>query len=140
MVITPLSLFVAKFIATKTYSLFKKTSEIRGEQTAFIDEMIGNLKVVQAFNREDENIEKFDEINDRLTKALLKSIFYSSLTNPCTRFVNAIVYAMVALTGALMLVFATPLPMAFNVGMLTSLLSYANQYTKPFNEISGVVT
>ncbi|MDE7306208.1 MAG: ABC transporter ATP-binding protein/permease, partial [Clostridia bacterium] len=139
-VITPLSLFVAKFIATKTYSMFKKTSEIRGEQTAFIDEMIGNLKVVQAFNREDENVEKFDEINDRLTKASLKSIFYSSLTNPCTRFVNAIVYALVALTGALMLVFATPLPMAFNVGMLTSLLSYANQYTKPFNEISGVVT
>ncbi len=139
-VITPLSLFVAKFIATKTYSLFKKTSEIRGEQTGFIDEMIGNLKVVQAFNREDENIEKFDEINDRLTKASLKSIFYSSLTNPCTRFINAIVYALVALTGALMLVFATPLPMAFNIGMLTSLLSYANQYTKPFNEISGVVT
>ncbi|MDE6597074.1 MAG: ABC transporter ATP-binding protein/permease [Clostridia bacterium] len=139
-VITPFSLFVAKYIATKTYSLFKKTSEIRGEQTAFIDEMIGNLKVVQAFNREDENLQKFDEVNDRLTKASLKSIFYSSLTNPSTRFVNAIVYALVALTGALMLVFATPLPMAFNVGMLTSLLSYANQYTKPFNEISGVVT
>ena len=138
-VITPLSLFVAKFIATRTYSLFKKTSEIRGEQTAFIDEMIGNLKVVQAFNREDENIEKFDEINSRLTKASLKSIFYSSLTNPCTRFVNAIVYAAVALSGALMLVFSTPLPIAFNVGLLTSLLSYANQYTKPFNEISGVV-
>ncbi len=139
-VITPLSLFVAKYIATRTYSLFKKTSEIRGEQTAFIDEMIGNLKVVQAFNREDENIEKFDEINSRLTKASLKSIFYSSLTNPCTRFVNAIVYAAVALSGALMLVFSTPLPIAFNVGLLTSLLSYANQYTKPFNEISGVVT
>lgn len=139
-VITPLSLFVAKFIATRTYSLFKKTSEIRGEQTAFIDEMIGNLKVVQAFNREDENIEKFDEINSRLTKASLKSIFYSSLTNPCTRFVNAIVYAAVALSGALILVFSTPLPIAFNVGLLTSLLSYANQYTKPFNEISGVVT
>ena len=102
--------------------------------------MIGNLKVVQAFNREDENIEKFDEINSRLTKASLKSIFYSSLTNPCTRFVNAIVYAAVALSGALMLVFSTPLPIAFNVGLLTSLLSYANQYTKPFNEISGVVT
>ena len=139
-VITPLSLFVAKYIATRTYSLFKKTSEIRGEQTAFIDEMIGNLKVVQAFNREDENIEKFDEINSRLTKASLKSIFYSSLTNPCTRFVNALVYAAVALSGALMLVFSTPLPIAFNVGLLTSLLSYANQYTKPFNEISGVVT
>lgn len=139
-VITPLSLFVAKFIASRTYSLFKKTSEIRGEQTAFIDEMIGNLKVVQAFNREDENIEKFDEINSRLTTASLKSIFYSSLTNPSTRFVNAIVYAAVALAGALMLVFETPLPVIFNVGLLTSLLSYANQYTKPFNEISGVIT
>lgn len=139
-VLTPLSLFVAKFIASRTYSLFKKTSEIRGEQTAFIDEMIGNLKVVKAFNREDENIEKFDEINSRLTNASLKSIFYSSLTNPCTRFVNAIVYAAVALSGALMLVFGTPLPLAFNVGLLTSLLSYANQYTKPFNEISGVIT
>lgn len=139
-VITPLSLFVAKFIASRTYSLFKKTSEIRGEQTAFIDEMIGNLKVVQAFNRENENIEKFDEINSRLTTASLKSIFYSSLTNPSTRFVNAIVYAAVALAGSLMLVFETPLPVVFNVGLLTSLLSYANQYTKPFNEISGVIT
>ena len=139
-VITPLSLFVAKFIASRTYSLFKKTSEIRGEQTAFIDEMIGNLKVVQAFNRENENIEKFDEINSRLTTASLKSIFYSTLTNPSTRFVNAIVYAAVALAGSLMLVFETPLPVVFNVGLLTSLLSYANQYTKPFNEISGVIT
>ncbi len=139
-VITPLSLFVAKFIATRTYSLFRKASEIRGEQTAFIDEMIGNLKVVKAFNREDENLEKFDGINERLTKASLKSIFYSSLTNPCTRFVNAVVYAAVALSGALMLVWSTPLPVVFSVGMLTSLLSYANQYTKPFNEISGVIT
>lgn len=138
--ITPLSLFVAKFIASRTYSLFRKTSEIRGEQTAFIDEMIGNLKVVQAFNREDENQEKFDDINERLTKASLKSIFYSSLTNPSTRFINALVYAAVALSGALMLIFSTPLPVVFNVGLLTSLLSYANQYTKPFNEISGVVT
>lgn len=139
-VITPLSLFVAKFIASRTYSLFRKTSEIRGEQTAFIDEMIGNLKVVKAFNREDENIEKFDEINERLTDASLKSIFYSSLTNPCTRFVNAVVYAAVALAGALMLIMQTPLPFAFSVGLLTGLLSYANQYTKPFNEISGVIT
>lgn len=139
-VLTPLSLFVAKFIATRTYSLFKKTSEIRGKQTAFIDEMIGNLKVVQAFSHEDENLGKFDDINGKLTKASLKSIFYSSLTNPCTRFVNALVYACVALTGALMLVFSTPLPVAFSVGMLSSLLSYANQYTKPFNEISGVIT
>ena len=139
-VITPLSLFVAKFIASRTYSLFKRTSEIRGEQTAFIDEMIGNLKVVKAFNRDDENLEKFDEINDRLTKASLKSIFYSSLTNPSTRFVTAVVYAAVALSGALMLVLDVSLPIAFSIGMLSSLLSYANQYTKPFNEISGVVT
>ncbi len=139
-VLTPLSLFVAKFIASKTYSLFKKTSEIRGEQTAFIDEMIGNLKVVQAFNREDESLEKFDEINDRLTKASLKSIFYSSLVNPSTRFINAIVYAAVALSGALMLIGNFNLPVAFDIGILTSLLAYANQYTKPFNEISGVVT
>ncbi|MDE7438899.1 MAG: ABC transporter ATP-binding protein/permease, partial [Clostridia bacterium] len=140
LVLTPLSLFVAKFIASRTYHLFKNTSEIRGEQTAFIDEMIGNLKVVKAFNHEDENIEKFDEINTRLTKASLKSIFYSSLTNPCTRFVNAIVYAAVALSGGLMLVFNVSLPLVFNVGVLASLLSYANQYTKPFNEISAVVT
>ncbi|MCH5147391.1 MAG: ABC transporter ATP-binding protein [Clostridiales bacterium] len=139
-VITPLSLFVAKFIASHTYSMFKKTSEVRGEQTAFIDEMIGNLKVVQAFSHEDENLEKFDEVNDRLTKASLKSIFYSSLVNPSTRFINAIVYAAVALAGALMLVLNTPLPFEFTVGVLTSLLAYANQYTKPFNEISGVVT
>lgn len=139
-VITPLSLFVAKFIATRTYSLFRKTTEIRGEQTAFIDEMIGNLKVVKAFNREDENLEKFDDVNARLADASLKSIFYSSLTNPSTRFVNTIVYACVALSGALMLVLDAPLPVAFSVGLLTSLLSYANQYTKPFNEISGVVT
>lgn len=139
-VLTPLSLFVAKFIAGRTYSMFKKTSEIRGEQTAFVDEMIGNLKVVQAFSHEDENLEKFDEINVRLTKTSLKSIFFSSLVNPCTRFVNSVVYAAVALAGALMLVYGTPLPVVFSVGILTSLLSYANQYAKPFNEISGVVT
>lgn len=139
-VVTPLSLFVAKFIAARTYSLFKKSSEIRGRQTAFIEEMVDNLKVVKAFNREEENLQKFDELNEELTRATLKSVFYSSLTNPCTRFVNAIVYALVALAGALMLVFATPLPIAFDVGILTSLLAYANQYTKPFNEISGVVT
>ena len=139
-VITPLSLFVAKFIASRTYSMFKKTSEIRGEQTAFIDEMVGNLKVVQAFNYEDENLEKFDEINERLTAASLKSIFFSSLTNPSTRFVNSVVYAAVALTGALMLVLGTPLPVLFTVGKLSNLLFYANQYTKPFNEISGVIT
>lgn len=141
-VMTPLSLFVAKFIATKTYSLFKKTSEIRGEQTAFIDEMIGNLKVVKAFNHEDENLEKFDEINARLSQASLKSTFYSSLTNPSTRFVNAVIYAVVALAGAIMLIYPdyAPLFSVFSVGMLSSLLTYANQYTKPFNEISGVIT
>lgn len=138
--ITPLSLFVAKFIASHTYSMFVKTSKIRGEQTAFIEEMTGNLKVVQAFGREDENQAKFDEINQRLTKASLSSIFYSSLTNPCTRFVNAIVYAAVALAGALTLIYPSVLPVAFGVGKLTTLLSYSNQYTKPFNEISGVVT
>ena len=139
-IITPLSLFVAKFIASRTYSMFKKTSKIRGEQTAFIDEMVGNLKVVQAFGREDENQEKFDEINAELTKASLSSIFFSSLTNPCTRFVNAVVYAAVALAGALTLIYPSVLPVAFGVGKLTTLLSYSNQYTKPFNEISGVVT
>lgn len=139
-VITPVSLFVAKFIASRTYSMFKKTSEIRGEQTALIDEMVGNLKVVKAFNREDENLEKFDDVNERLTKASLNSIFFSSLVNPSTRFVNSLVYAAVALSGALTLIFPSVLPLAFSVGKLTSLLSYANQYTKPFNEISGVIT
>lgn len=138
--ITPLSLFVARFIATRTYSMFIATSRIRGEQTAFVEEMIDNLKVVQAFSREDENQKQFDVINEDLTKASLKSIFYSSLTNPCTRFVNSIVYAAVALTGALTLIFPAVLPVAFSAGKLTTLLSYSNQYTKPFNEISGVVT
>lgn len=142
--ITPLSLFAARFIATRTYSMFKKASEVRGQQTAFIDEMIGNLKVVQAFSREDVNLEKFDEINERLTKVSLKSIFFSSLVNPSTRFINSIVYTMVALVGALMLVIETPVPMitsvVFSAGLLTTLLAYANQYTKPFNEISGVIT
>lgn len=138
--ITPLSLFVAKFIASRTYSMFKKASKIRGEQTAFIEEMVGNLKVVQAFGREDENQEEFDRINGELTKASLSSIFFSSLTNPCTRFVNAVVYAAVALAGALTIIYPSVLPVAFGVGKLTTLLSYSNQYTKPFNEISGVVT
>lgn len=138
--ITPLSLFVAKFIAGRTYSMFRKTSKIRGEQTAFIEEMLGNLKVVQAFGREDENQEKFDEVNAELTKASLSSIFFSSLTNPCTRFVNAVVYAAVALAGALTIIYPSVLPVAFGIGKLTTLLSYSNQYTKPFNEISGVVT
>ena len=139
-IITPLSLFVAKFIASRTYSMFKKTTKIRGEQTAFIEEMTGNLKVVQAFGREDENQQKFDELNEELTKASLSSIFFSSLTNPTTRFVNAVVYAAVALSGALTLIYPSVLPVAFTVGKLSSLLQFSNQYTKPFNEISGVVT
>ena len=140
-VITPLSLFVSKFIVSRTYSFFKKTNEIRGEQTGFIDEMIGNLKVLQANNQQHQNLKKYDEVNKRLTKASLKSIFYSSLTNPCTRFINSIVYASVALSGALMLILPdVNLPVAFSAGILTVFLSYANQYTKPFNEISGVIT
>lgn len=138
--ITPLSLFVAKFIASHTYSMFVKTSKIRGKQTAFIEEMTGNLKIVQAFGREDENQREFDQINEDLTKASLSSIFYSSLTNPCTRFVNSIVYAAVALAGALTIIYPSVLPVSFGVGKLTTLLSYSNQYTKPINEISGVIT
>lgn len=134
-VITPVSLFVASFIAKKTFNMFKLQSETRGEQTALINEMIGNQKVVQAFCREQETLEKFDEINDRLQKCSLKAIFFSSLTNPCTRFVNSLVYTGVGLTGA----FAV-LRGGLSVGQLTCFLSYANQYTKPFNEISGVIT
>ncbi len=139
-VLTPLSLFIARFISSKTYKLFRKNSQIRGEQTAFIDEMVGNLKVVQAFSREEANTEKFDEINARLTKASQDATFFSSLPNPTTRFVNSLVYAAVALAGALTIIFALPLPFVFDVGRLTTLLSYANQYTKPFNEITGVIT
>lgn len=139
-VVTPVSLFVAKFIASKTYSLFRKTSEIKGEQTAFVEEMISNQKIIKAFNREDENIEKFREINERLTNASLKSIFFSSLTNPSTRFVNSIVYALVALSGALMLLNPSSIAVAFSIGDLSVMLNYANQYTKPFNEISSVIT
>ena len=134
-VITPVSLFVASFIAKKTFNMFKLQSETRGEQTALINEMIGNQKVVQAFSREQETLEKFDEINGRLEKCSLKAIFFSSLTNPCTRFVNSLVYTGVGLTGA----FAV-LRGGLSVGQLTCFLSYANQYTKPFNEISGVIT
>ena len=134
-VITPVSLLVAGFIAKKTFSMFKLQSETRGEQTALINEMITNQKVVQAFNREDETLEKFDEINGRLEKCSLRAIFFSSLTNPCTRFVNSLVYMGVGLTGALAAIGG-----GLTVGQLTCFLSYANQYTKPFNEISGVVT
>ena len=134
-VLTPVSLFVAKFIAKRTYSMFKLQSETRGEQTAFIDEMIGNQKVVKAFGREDEAIEKFDEINLRLEKAYLSATFFSSLVNPSTRFVNSLVYAGVGLTGAIAAISG-----GLSVGALSCFLSYANQYTKPFNEISGVIT
>ena len=133
---TPLSLFVAAFIAKRTHSLFKKQSETRAEQTALIDEMIGEHKTVAAFSQEDEAIERFDEVNSRLEKCSLKAVFYSSLTNPCTRFVNNLVYAGVALIGALICI---SMPNALTIGALSSLLNYANQYTKPFNEISGVV-
>lgn len=133
--VTPLSLFVASFIAKKTYTMFKLQSEARGEQTAFIDEMIGSQKVVKAYGHEEEALEQFDEINTRLAYYSLRAIFFSSLTNPCTRFVNSIVYAGVAITGALAV-----LTGRITVGALSCFLSYANQYTKPFNEISGVVT
>ena len=136
-VITPLSLVVANFIAKRTYSMFKLQSVTRGEQTALIDETIGNMKLVRAFGYERTSLEKFDEVNDRLTKASLRAIFFSSLTNPCTRFVNSVVYAGVGLSGALLCVSGVG---GFTVGNLTSFLNYANQYTKPFNEISGVIT
>ena len=134
-VITPVSLFVASFIAKKTFSMFKLQSETRGEQTAFIEEMVGNQKVVQAFSHEDEALEKFDEINERLQKYSLRAIFFSSITNPSTRFVNSLVFATVGVVGAF-----TAIAGGISVGQLSSLLSYANQYTKPFNEISGVIT
>ena len=138
--LTPLSFVVARFIATHTYSFFKQQSETRGEQTAFIDEMLGSQKVVKAFGQEEKSVEKFDEINSRLEKCSLQAIFYSSLTNPCTRFVNNVVYAGVALSGAMVCVATAGAAAPFTVGSLSALLSYANQYTKPFNEISGVVT
>ena len=134
-VITPVSLFVASFIAKKTFSMFKLQSETRGEQTAFIEEMVGNQKVVQAFSHEDEALEKFDENNERLQKYSLRAIFFSSITNPSTRFVNSLVYATVGVVGAF-----SAIAGGISVGQLSSLLSYANQYTKPFNEISGVIT
>ena len=133
--ITPLSFFVAAFIAKRTFTMFRLQSETRGEQTSLIDEMIGNQRVVQAFSHEEKAMEQFDEINDRLEKCSLKAIFYSSITNPATRFVNNVVYTGVGLVGAL-----TAVAGRISVGDLSCLLSYANQYTKPFNEISGVVT
>ena len=133
--VTPVSLFVAKFIATRTYSMFKKQSETRAKQTALIDEVIGNGKVVKAFGREDEVVEQFDEINEDLRKYYLKGTFFSSITNPSTRFVNSLVYAGVAISGGIIAITG-----GITVGNLKCILSYANQYTKPFNEISGVVT
>ncbi len=133
--ITPVSLLVANFIARKTYSMFQLQSKTRGEQTALIDEMIGNQKVVQAFSYENEAMERFDEINDRLGKCSLKAIFFSSITNPSTRFVNSLVYTGVCIVGAFSVIGGK-----ITVGTLTCFLSYANQYTKPFNEISGVFT
>ena len=134
-VLTPLSLFVARFIATRSFNLFKLQSEARSDQTSFVDEMVGNLSVVKAFAHEDENMEYFDSINERLEETSIKATFISSLTNPGTRFINNLVYAAVALFGAL-----TCIAGGMTVGGLTIFLSYANQYTKPFNEISGVVT
>ncbi|MEE0375154.1 MAG: ABC transporter ATP-binding protein [Lachnospiraceae bacterium] len=134
-VLTPLSFFIANFIAKRTFKMSKLQSETRGEQTALIDEMIGNEKVVKAFSREEKVIEQFDEVNNRLEKASVKAIFFSSLTNPCTRFVNSLVYAGVGIVGAFLAIRGR-----ISVGQLSSFLSYANQYTKPFNEISGVVT
>ncbi len=134
-VLTPLSFFIANFIAKRTFKMSKLQSETRGEQTALIDEMIGNEKVVKAFSREEKVIEQFDEVNNRLEKASVKAIFFSSLTNPCTRFVNSLVYAGVGIVGAFLAIKGR-----ISVGQLSSFLSYANQYTKPFNEISGVVT
>lgn len=133
--ITPLSLFVASFITKKTYSMFQLQTRTRGEQTALIDEIVGNEKVVQAFNHEDEALWQFDEINDRLQKCSLRATFFSSLTNPSTRFVNSLVYAGVGIFGAM-----SALTGGITVGQLSCFLSYANQYTKPFNEISGVIT
>ena len=133
--VTPLSFFVAGFIAKKTFTMFKLQSETRGEQTALIEEMIGNQKVVQAFSHEDEALEEFDEINGRLQDCSLRAIFFSSITNPSTRFVNNLVYAGVAVTGAVYAIRG-----GISVGQLSCFLTYANQYTKPFNEISGVVT
>ena len=133
--ITPVSFFVANFIAKRTFRMFRLQSEIRGEQTGLIDEMIGNQKVVQAFGRGEDVTERFDEMNKRLQEASLRATFFSSITNPATRFVNSLVYTGVGITGAFAVVRG-----AMSVGQLSSFLSYANQYTKPFNEISGVVT
>ena len=133
--LTPLSLFNARIIARRAYSMFRQQSQVRGELTALIDEMIGNQKVVQAFSHQAESMEQFDEINDRLARCSLQATFFSSITNPATRFVNALVYAAVGVVGALVAIGG-----GITVGELSVLLNYANQYTKPFNDISGVMT
>ena len=139
-VLTPLSLFMAKFIASRTYSMFRAQSEARGEQTAFVDEMLTGQKVVRAFGREKASLEKFDQLNKKLADSSLKATFYSSLTNPLTRFVGSVTYAAVALVGAIACILTAGTAAAFTVGNLSAMLSYASQYAKPFNEISGVVT
>ena len=136
-VLTPLSLFFARFIAKRTFNMFKEQSQVKGEQTSLINEMVGNQKIVKAFGYEERAGERFDDVNKRLEKCSLRAIFSSSLVNPSTRFINSVVYAAVALTGALIAIASGG---AFTVGTLSVLLSYANQYTKPFNEISGVIT
>ena len=139
-VLTPLSLFMAKFIASRTYSMFRAQSEARGEQTAFVDEMLTGQKVVRAFGREKACLEKFDQLNKKLADSSLKATFYSSLTNPLTRFVGSVTYAAVALVGAIACILTAGTAAAFTVGNLSAMLSYASQYAQPFNEISGVVT
>ncbi len=139
-ILTPLSLFIAKFIATKTFDMFKEQSKTKGEQTALIDEMIGNQKTVKALSEEESASAAFDEVNARLEKCSLRAIFFSSLTNPATRFVNSVVYAAVALVGSIMAINTLGTEAAFTVGTLSCLLAFANRYTKPFNEISGVLT
>lgn len=140
LVLTPLSIVVARFIASHTHNFFVAQSQTRGEQTALVDELLGGQKVVKAFGRELAAVAAFDAVNDRLETNSLKAVFYSSLTNPCTRFVNSVVYAAVVLSGALLCVATAGTAAPFTVGSLSALLAYANQYTKPFNEISGVVT
>ncbi len=134
-ILTPMSLFIARFISSRTYSMFKAQSEIRGEQTGLVNEMLNNIKVVKAFSHEDETLRDYDELNEKLKGASLKAVFFSSLTNPCTRFVNSLIYAAVTLFGAI-----TVISGGISIGTLVCFLSYATQYTKPFNEITGVIT
>ena len=138
-ILTPLSIFIAKFIASKTHKYFKRQSEERAKETAFIDEMINNLKVVQAFSHEEKNMKEFIKMNNELSRTSLNAVFYSSLVNPSTRFVNAIIYAFVCLIGAFVII-KSPLGLVLSIGTLSTLLSYAKEFMKPFNEISGVIT